>query len=218
MLGLPRNYGPQHAFRLTSRLMEQAPETWRLRPGYRYHHRKSTMSKPVKIAPYPAEELTAAIIIWNPCVSTTPRTTVHRHIAPSFVREIILQWHATSPVIGHKPTTSAGGWGLGHRMSSSSSVGGEWYPPGSVIILEFHAVFGLTSVGGVLFSVPPVIKWRSKNVPKVYQRICSCVCCLRELCFLSYYTVFVLIFFRQRRVTHRGQARRIHLILSSSRT
>ena len=34
---------------------------------------------------------------------------------------------------------------------------GEWYPQEGVIILEFDTVFRRTSVGGVVFNIPPYL-------------------------------------------------------------
>lgn len=36
-----------------------------------------------------------------------------------------------------------------------------------MVFLESDAVFRRTSVGGVAFNVPSVMKWRSKNGPKI---------------------------------------------------
>lgn len=48
--------------------------------------------------------------------------------------------------------------GGGAVRSSNSSDVDEWYPPGGVTTLEFDAVFRRTSVRGVAFDVPRVIK------------------------------------------------------------
>ena len=49
---------------------------------------------------------------------------------------------------------------------------GEWYPPGVVLSSAFGAVLRGTSVGGVVFDVPLLIKATKHNAAQaIYHRV-----------------------------------------------
>ena len=53
-------------------------------------------------------------------------------------------------------------------------VVGDWNLPEGLINVGFDTDFRRTSVGGVVFNVRLVMKWRSKNKTKIYHRVHSC--------------------------------------------
>lgn len=85
-------------------------------------------------------------------------------------RDMSRDWPQTYPA-----NDDGGGEGVGHSKMRRSSIVGEWYPPGGVIILEFLCCFqvylrwecGMQRTPGDQVTI-------EKRTKKNYRRVCSC--------------------------------------------